>query len=166
MSNLTPKQNRFCEEYVIDWNGTQAAIRAGYSEKTAQEQSSRLLSNVIIQERISELKAEIRERNKLTADKVIDELAKIGFMEITELFDDNGNIKDPSMLSDKAKAAVSSIKITKRTYGKDENETEEETTEMKLWDKGKALVELGKHLGIFEKNNEQIKPNNLQIIVN
>jgi phage terminase small subunit len=52
---LTPKQNKFCQEYVIDYNGTRAAIRSGYSEMTAQEQSSRLLLNVIIQARIAEL---------------------------------------------------------------------------------------------------------------
>lgn len=49
---LTAKQKRFCDEYLIDLNATQAAIRAGYSEKTAQEQSSRLLSNVMVQEYI------------------------------------------------------------------------------------------------------------------
>ena len=56
MANLTPKQQRFVEEYLIDLNATQAAIRAGYSEKTAQEQSSRLLSNVMVQEAVQKAK--------------------------------------------------------------------------------------------------------------
>lgn len=153
--SLNRKQLRFCEEYVIDLNATQAAIRAGYSEKTAQVQSSRLLLNVMVQAKIVELQEEISKRNELKADDIVQELRKIGFMTIDELFDNNGVIKNPTLLSDKAKAAVSSVKITKRTYGKDYNETEEETTELKLWDKGKALVELGKHMGIFKDDNNQ-----------
>lgn len=160
---LTEKQERFCQEYVVDLNGTQAAIRAGYSEKTANRIASENLSKLDIQERIQELQKEIQERNKIKADDVVQELAKIGFMTIDELFDDSGVIKNPTLLSDKAKAAISSIKITKRTYGKDDNETEEETTELKLWDKCKALIELGKHLGIFKEDNNQKFPRNIVV---
>ena len=155
MSDLNKKQKRFCEEYVIDLNGTQAAIRAGYSEKTAQEQASRLLSNVMVQEYVQKLQDEIAERNKLKADDIVQELRKIGFMTVDLIFDENGNIKNVHELDDKAKAAISSIKITERTYGKDDNETTETTKEVKLWDKGKALVELGKHMGIFKEDNDQ-----------
>jgi len=155
MDKLTLKQERFCEEYVIDMNGTQAAIRAGYSENTANEQASRLLTNVNIQTKVSELRDGIQERTNITADNVVKELAKIGFMTIDELFEEDGCFKKVAKLSDKAKASVSSVKITERTYGKDDRETTEKTTEMKLWDKGKALVELGKHLGIFKEDNEQ-----------
>ena len=66
MENLTDKQKRFCDEYLIDLNATQAAIRAGYSEKTAQEQSSRLLSNVMVQKYMQE---KMKEKDKeLIAD--------------------------------------------------------------------------------------------------
>ena len=68
--SLTPKQEKFCLEYVKDLNGTQAAIRAGYSEKTAQEQSSRLLSNVIIQERVGQLKKRHAEKSEITAESL------------------------------------------------------------------------------------------------
>lgn len=162
-NKIKPKQEKFCQEYVIDLNGTQAAIRAGYSKKTAQEQSSRLLSNVIIQERIKELQEEARKRNELKADDVIQELRKIGFMDIGELFEGDG-LKSASELSDKAKASISSIKVIKKTYGKDDNKTTEESTEYKLWDKRAALVDLGKHLGIFEKDNSQ-KAAGLNIVV-
>lgn len=76
-------------------------------------------------------------------------------MDIGELFDDNGILKSVDELTDKAKAAISSVKVTERTYGKDDRETTEKTTDIRLWDKGKALVELGKHFGIFEKDNNQ-----------
>jgi len=152
---LTAKQELFCKEYIIDFNGTQAAIRAGYSENTANVIASENLSKPYIQAYLKKIMQDRADRLNITADNVVQELAKIGFMTIDELFDDYVNVINPTMLSDKAKAAVSSVKVTKRTYGKDANETEEETTELKLWDKGKALVELGRHLGIFSEDNRQ-----------
>lgn len=71
---LTDKQQRFVDEYLIDLNATQAAIRAGYSEKTAQQQSSRLLLNVVIQKAIKEGQKEVAKRNGLTIDDILDEL--------------------------------------------------------------------------------------------
>ena len=68
---MTPKQRRFCEEYLIDLNATQAAIRAGYSEKTASAASARMLRNVKIAAEISRLKAAKSERTQVTADMVI-----------------------------------------------------------------------------------------------
>jgi phage terminase small subunit len=68
---LNAKQERFCHEYIIDLNATQAAIRAGYSEKTAQEQSSRLLSNVIIQKKINEAKENRSKSTGITAERVL-----------------------------------------------------------------------------------------------
>lgn len=76
MANLTPKQQRFVEEYLIDLNATQSAIRAGYSEKTAQEQSSRLLSNVMVQEAVQKAKNKLSERTELTVDMVVHGLLK------------------------------------------------------------------------------------------
>ena len=70
---LTPKQQRFVEEYLVDLNGTQAAIRAGYSAKTAQEQSSRLLSNVMVRNAISAERQVQLERTEITADRVLRE---------------------------------------------------------------------------------------------
>ncbi len=71
MAKLTPKQQRFVDEYLIDLNATQAAIRSGYSEKTAQEQSSRLLSNVMVSEAIELAQKERQKRTLVTQDDVI-----------------------------------------------------------------------------------------------
>lgn len=79
---LTDKQARFCEEYLIDLNATQAAIRAGYSEKTAREQAAQNLSKLNIQEKIAELKAERAKRTEMTQDSVIQELAAVARAEI------------------------------------------------------------------------------------
>ncbi|CQJ65569.1 terminase small subunit [Yersinia enterocolitica] len=77
MKQLTPKQELFCREYLKDLNATQAAIRAGYSEKTAQVQSSRLLSNVMVQQRVGELAAERNIRVGIDADYVLRQAVKL-----------------------------------------------------------------------------------------
>ena len=79
---LTDRQARFCEEYLIDLNATQAAIRAGYSEKTANRIASELLSKLDIQEKITELKAERAKRTEMTQDSVIQELAAVARAEV------------------------------------------------------------------------------------
>ena len=96
---LTDRQARFCEEYLIDLNATQAAIRAGYSEKTANEQGARLLANVSVQEKIAELKAERAKRTEMTQDSVIQELAAVARAEVkgvraAVVYGSEGNIAD------------------------------------------------------------------------
>lgn len=75
-SKLTPKQEQFCREYLIDLNATQAAIRAGYSEKTANEQGARLLANVSVSSTIAKLRADREQRTEITADWVLKEAAE------------------------------------------------------------------------------------------
>lgn len=77
---LTPKQKRFCEEYLIDLNATQAAIRAGYSPKTAEQTASRLLRNVKVQEYIAKRQKELSRSTEITQERVIKELALIAFL--------------------------------------------------------------------------------------
>lgn len=95
MAKLTAKQERFCTEYIIDLNATQAAIRAGYSVKTANRIASENLSKLDIQRKIQELQQERAERTEITQDRVLKELAGIGFAPITK-----GKIK----AADKTKA--------------------------------------------------------------
>lgn len=82
---LTPKQKCFVEEYLIDLNQTQAAIRAGYSEKTANEQASRLLANVNIQAAIKEAMAERSKRTQITADMVLQRWWEISNVDVNDL---------------------------------------------------------------------------------
>lgn len=82
---LTPQQERFCQEYVTDLNGTQSAIRAGYSTRTANEQAGRLLSHVSVRSRIDELKAERATRTQITADRVLTEAWNIATADPREL---------------------------------------------------------------------------------
>jgi phage terminase small subunit len=151
MAELNDKQRRFCEEYLIDLNATQAAIRAGYSQKTAYSIGDENLRKPEIKDLISKLKNSRSERTEITADMVIQELAKIGFADIKNYYEGDEAQKDITKLDNKLTAAVSSIKVTESS-GKDWSKT---TKEFKLHDKVKALEDLGKHLGVFEKDNKQ-----------
>lgn len=165
MAKLTARQQRFADEYLVDLNGKQAAIRAGYSERTAEAQASRLLSNVKVQHYIQKRKQERVERTEITQDMVLFELAAIAFsnaadyaavvekeatMETAEgdvipLFDKDGNpvmyrTVEPVLtadLTDRQKRALSVIKKGRDGF------------EVKPYDKIRALELIGKHIGMF-----------------
>lgn len=153
MKNLTPRQAAFVREYLIDLNGTQAAIRAGYSAKTANEQASRLLAHVSVAAAVQAAMDARSERTEITADRVLAELAKVGFSDIRKLFDDDGKMKHVTMLDDETAAFVSSIKVVankaNRADGENEQLEVENTLEIKVWDKLSALEKLGRHLKLF-----------------
>lgn len=91
---LTEKQKRFADEYLTDLNATQAAIRAGYSEKTARSIGQRLLTKVDIQKYIQERLKERQERAEITQEMIVNELCKLGFAEVdTELLKPSDKIK-------------------------------------------------------------------------
>lgn len=143
MAKLNAKRQRFVEEYLIDLNGTQAAIRAGYSAKTANEQAAQLLANLSVQEEISKAMAERSKRTGVNQDRVVMELAKIAFAVPGDFIDDDGTIMEGATLDDLA--AVQSIK-RKRSYS---NTGETIENEVKCYDKVKALELLGKHIGMW-----------------
>ena len=166
---LTDKQKRFCEEYLIDLNATQAAIRAGYSPKTAEQTASRLLRNVKVQEYIAKRQKELSRSTHITQERVIKELSWIAFSNNADyarvvekkmqtevdgmLVDVLGEDGKPIMyrtvepvltdeLTEEQKRALAVIK-----KGRDGRE-------VKSFDKVRALELLGKHLGIFTEKIE------------
>src|SRR4051812_27986220 len=104
--NLTPKQQRFVEEYLIDLNATQAAIRSGYSPKTACEQGSRLLANVKVQSAIAEGRKKLAEKAGISTERVLKEYGRLAFLDIRKAFDENGNLRPVHELDDDTAAAV------------------------------------------------------------
>lgn len=145
---LTPKQERFIQEYLVDLNATQSAIRAGYSIKTAAEQASRLLTNVRVSEAIAKGQQALAERIGVTAEKVIDEMALIGF----------SNMQHYLQLSDPERPMIDLTRLTKEqasVIAELTHETRGDTqrVKIKLHDKVKALVNLGKHLGLFSEKH-------------
>lgn len=115
-SKLTTKQLIFCKEYLIDYNATRSATVAGYSEKTADSQGSRMLKNVKIKTYLDEMTTQRAERLDVSADKILIEITKVAYVDI-----------------------------------------EDTETEVKPSDKLKALDMLGKHVGLYERDNEQSK---------
>jgi phage terminase small subunit len=143
---LTYKQQCFCEEYLIDLNATQAAIRAGYSAKSASNISSELLAKESITENINRAMAIRSRRTGVNADRVIQELAKVAFLNPTDLVDFNrAMLLDGPSSSDTA--AIASVKVKEMSGDIDSIERE-----IKFCDKLKALELLGKHLGMFTDN--------------
>lgn len=154
---LTIKQEMFCREYLIDLNATQAAIRSGYSEKTVNANVSRMMVDDGIQCRIQELMQEREKRTEITADNVLEEIRKIAFFDVRKLYDEDGHLKAVQDLDDETAKVVSSFKSRREYQGKDEEGNAEYATieEYRTYDKAKHLEMLGKHLGIFEKDNSQ-----------
>lgn len=146
---MTAKQERFVQEYLIDLNATQAAIRAGYSPKTAQEQGARLLSKVMVQTAISKAQAERSRRTGINQDRIIRELAKLAFLNPVDVIDmDEATVKGEAHRDDTA--CIASVKV-KNIPTEDGAITERE---VKTYDKLKALELLGRHLGMF---NDKVK---------
>jgi hypothetical protein len=133
---LTAKQERFCSEWLIDMNDTQAAIRTGYSKKTASAIGHELLRNPKIRAEIDRLRQQALIRNELTLDALIQEMKHFGFFSIADFISDDNQLVDLSKLYDSEGNPIT-------------------TTELKMVDKRAAVVDLIKYLGGFEKDNRQ-----------
>ena len=143
---MTQKQKRFIEEYLIDLNATQAAIRAGYSPDTAKAIGSENLTKPDIRAQIDRAMAERSKRTGVNAERVVQELAKIAFVNAAEVIDPKtATVKEDALPEDTA--AIQSVKV--KTFGEDGLERE-----IKMADKLKALELLGKHLGMFKARIE------------
>nr|DAK35451.1 MAG TPA: Terminase small subunit [Caudoviricetes sp.] len=151
-------QDRFVDEWLIDFNGTQAAIRAGYSPKTAAAAAARLLRNVNIQAEIARRQKDLQRRTEISQDRVVKELARIAFADASDYAcietltyeNEDGTVspvqivspKDTGALSDDQRAAIAGIKQGANGI------------EIKLHDKIKALELLGRHIGMFNDKIE------------
>ena len=153
MAGLTDKQQRFVDEYLVDLNATQAAIRAEYSKKTAEQMGYQLLQKTSVQKAIQEARAKQQERTQITADAVLKEYAKIAFFDPRKLFQDNGQPKDITMLDDDTAGALAGLEVMEEYEGNGrDREFVGYTKKYKIADKLRALEALGKHLGLFDKD--------------
>ena len=140
---LTDKQKRFCDEYLIGLNATQAAIRAGYSKETAGVIAAENLTKPIIAEYINKRLEERQKRTEVTQDFVIRELLNIAGANATNFvsIDAKGTVEivATEKLNESQRSAIASIKAGANG------------TEVKTYDKIRALELLGKHLGMFSE---------------
>lgn len=142
---LPPKQRRFVEEYLIDLNATQAAIRAGYSEKSAYAKGCEL--KVQLSSIITEAQEARSARTEITQDRVLQEESYIAFQSPRHFFDDEGNLLSPHELPDEVARAISSFEVIELKGGG-------KKYKYRTWSKGRSLERLGRHLGIF---NDKLK---------
>lgn len=159
---LTDRQARFVEEYLVDLNATQAAIRAGYAPDSASVEGSRLLANAKVGKAVADAKSERSVRTRVTADRVLSELARIGFADIRDAVvwrsnetetgeeDEDGvprtrafnevTLVDSDTIDHDAAAAIAEL-----SQGKDGS------LKIKMHNKVAALQEIGKHLGVAQR---------------
>jgi phage terminase small subunit len=143
MARMTARQKAFIEEYLIDLNQTQAAIRAGYSPVSAKQQGSELMTNPNVSARIDKALAERSKRTGINADRVLMELARLGYAQLIDVANlDEATLRDASRDDT---AAIQSIKVKK--IPTENGEIIER--EIKIIDKTKPLELMGKHLGLF-----------------
>lgn len=143
---LNSRQERFAQEYVKDFNSTQAAVRAGYAERSAKVTASRLLTNANVQARVEELANEVTERNNITIDQVVNEYAKIAFNDPRKFFHADGSPKAIHELDADAAACLSGLDVEERF---NEGEMVAVTKKYKLIDKKGALDSLMRYFGGF-----------------
>lgn len=158
---MTNAQKIFCDEYLIDLNATRA-YKVAYprckKDETASAAGSRLLGNVNVQEYVSEKMKEREKRTEITQDKVLKELANIAFLDIRKLYNNSGGLKNIQDIDEETAKAISSLETLEEYdgYGEDREQIGD-TQKVKLLDKVKALELLGKHLGLFNDVNVNMK---------
>ena len=155
MDKITPKQQRFVSEYLIDLNATQAAIRAGYSPRTAKQMGTENLAKPVLAAAIQKAMADRGKRTEIEADDVIRELAKIGFanmMDYTRVTDEGEMVVDLSKITREQAAAIGEVTVEDFMDGRGDDARAVRRVRFKLADKRAALVDLGRHFALFTDN--------------
>lgn len=156
--NLTPKQQRFVAEYLIDLNATAAYIRAGYAPRggnVAEANSSRLLRNAKVAEAVQAAMKARENRTHITQDRVLQELARIAFFDIRRLYREDGSMKAPNELDDESAAVLAGVEVMEEFAGSGQERTLiGYTKKAKVWDKGSALTLAMRHLGMLTDKAE------------
>ncbi|MYD94572.1 MAG: terminase small subunit [Chloroflexi bacterium] len=137
---LTPKQQRFVDEYLVDLNATQAAVRAGYSARTANRMGSENLSKPVIQDAVQKALKRRAQRTEITADNVLREYARLAFADLTDVADADGDtvtVKSLADLPPEVTAAIAEVAQTATGI------------RVKFHSKTQALESLARHLGLF-----------------
>lgn len=146
---LNPRQERFVAEYLVDLNATQACIRAGYSARTSEQQGPRLLGHVGVRAAIDGALAKRSKRTEISADRVLQEIARVAMLDPRKLYNADGSLKLPHELDDEAAAALASLEVVEEYRGRGrQRRVAGFTRKVRFWNKVEALALLAKHLGL------------------
>lgn len=137
---LNNKRKRFCEEYVKDLNGSEAAIRAGYAKKTCRQSAHKLLLKLDVIDYIEKIQAKIAKRNKITVDELIQDLVEMKNFDVADLYDEDGLPIHISELPASFTRCIQEVIETKSG------------TKIKFYSKLDAIEKLARHLGFYEKD--------------
>lgn len=148
-TTLNGMQERFAHEYVIDFNATQAAIRAGYSTNRAGQTGFMLLKHRHVSALVDKLRAEQRAKAKMSADEVLEEMTRIARSRIGRVFGQDGELKGIHQLDDDAQAAIASVETRIELTGPRDDKASERVTKIRLWDKVAALRTLAQVHGLI-----------------
>jgi len=177
-SVLTDRERVFVGEYIISLSSKDAAEKAGYSKGTAATIASTWVSDPKKKPRvykaIEEAMKKREHRTEVKQDRVLLELARIGFASIKDAFDENNNLKEIKDLDDDVAAAISSIEIEDLFDGRGADRTHiGYTKKIKFWNKNDALNTIAKHLGMLKekmeltgKDGNPLVPSSIDLIVN
>jgi len=156
MKKLTAKQQVFVQEYLVDLNATQAAIRAGYSPKSARAYGAENLTKPDIAAALQEAMQKREERTEITQDMVLREYAKLAFLDPRRFYDDDGNLLPVKDLPDDVAAALASMEVVFERDGEDDKGRPQfaAVRKIKFSDKKAALDSIARHLGMFKDKTE------------
>jgi phage terminase small subunit len=161
-TGLNAQQERFAQEYLVDLNITQAAIRAGYSKKTAHVQGSRLLIHAKVAEYIAKNRNRLADKLEITQERVLAEYAKIAFFDPSKVFkstESGDPYIDMSQATPDEWAAVASVQSDQYAEGKGEDGRTVKKSKITLHDKKGALDSIARHLGMFKDRLEHTGAN-------
>lgn len=163
---LNAKQKIFVKEYLKSKSATQAAKDAGYSKKTAHSVGPRMLENAGVKKAIADSLNKITEKAELKAADVLAEIRKLAMVDLTEAYDDDGNLLNPKEMAADIRASLQSIETYYEYAGKGrEREKIGQTKKVKLYDKVRALEMLAKHFKLLTEVHELIPGSGFKCIL-
>ncbi|HVW78524.1 MAG TPA: terminase small subunit [Alloacidobacterium sp.] len=148
---LTPKQGLFIAEYLVDGNATRAAIAAGYAASSAHVTGAKLLKNAKVAEIVAARHERRVEKLEITAERTLEEIAKLAYFDPGKLFDANGNLIPVHLLDDVTRASIASVEVEER---KTSLGIKTVTKKVKHVDKGQNLERLGRYFKLFTDKHE------------
>lgn len=150
------RRSRFIDEYLKDLNATQAAIRAGYSARSATVTSTRLLANASLRTKIDARLAKIAAKAEITVERTLREIARIAYGDHRKLYGEDGSLLPVRDMDDDAAALIASIEIESRREGRGEDAEVITVTKVKRWDKTRALTQCMEYLGMIKQRVEHV----------